>query len=233
MDDQQRATNVATGGFEPDFTHWAAWRPEEIARRLSGVSAPWYVAAGWSIDLFLGRETRVHDDLEIAVPHSRFGEVAAALPGMEMFVIGDGIAWPLASAGSAFEREHQTWIREPESGLWRLDIFREPSADGQWVCRRDERIRLPYDRAIQRTTAGIPYCRPQITLLFKAKARRPKDDADFANVVPHMDAGSRRWLADALRIVAPDHPWICGLVCGASSVTTSHSETAASSATRP
>ena len=208
MDEPPYATGDDAEGFVPDVALWAAWRPEEIARRLAGVTAPWYVAAGWSIDLFLGRETREHGDLEIAVPHTRFGEVAAALPGMEMFVIGDGIAWPLATAGVEFEKEHQTWVREPGSGLWRLDIFREPSADGQWVCRRDERIRLPYDQVILRTDAGIPYGRPEIALLFKAKAGRPKDDADFANVLPLLTDDSRRWLADGLRIVAPDHPWI-------------------------
>ncbi len=211
MDESPRDDGNETGAFEPDDTRWAAWRPEEITRRLAGVAAPWYVAAGWSIDLFLGRETREHDDLEIAVPHQRFGEVAAALPEMEMFVIGDGTAWPLATAGAEFEKEHQTWIREPDSGLWRLDIFREPSADGQWVCRRDKRIRLPYDRVIQRTEMGIPYCRPEITLLFKAGASRPKDDADFTNVLPLLPGDSRRWLADALLIVHPGHRWLSEL----------------------
>jgi len=208
MDEQPLATGDDAGAFVPDVTHWAAWRPEEIARRLAGVAAPWYVAAGWSIDLFLGRETREHEDLEIAVPHVRFGEVADALPEMEFFVIGDGMAWPLATAGAEFEKEHQTWVLEPESGRWRLDIFREPSADGQWVCRRDERIRLPYDQVILHTSSGIPYGRPEIALLFKAKAGRPKDGADFANVLPLLADESRHWLADGLRIVAPDHPWI-------------------------
>ena len=208
MDDTPRSVDASMGEFVPDVALWEAWRPEEITRRLSEVRAPWYVAAGWSIDLFLGRETRAHEDLEIAVPHARFGEVAAALPGMEMFVIGDGMAWPLATAGAEFEKEHQTWIREPESGLWRVDVFREPSADGQWVCRRDERIRLPYDRIIRHTKTGIPYCRPEISLLFKAKAFRPKDEADFANILPHLDDVSRNWLADALRIANPDHRWL-------------------------
>jgi hypothetical protein len=211
MGELSRAGDAATGGFEPDVTRWDAWRPEEIARRLAGVTAPWYVAAGWSIDLFLGRQTREHEDLEVAVPHTRFAEVAAALPDLDLFVIGDGMAWPLATAGIEFEREHQTWAREPASGHWRLDIFREPSVDGQWVCRRDERIRLPYDRVIARTEAGIPYCRPEISLLFKAKAGRPKDEADFANVAPHLDGDSRRWLADALRRVHPDHHWLAEL----------------------
>jgi hypothetical protein len=44
------------------------WRPEQIAERLAGVSVPWYIAAGWALDLFRGEQTREHEDIEIAVP---------------------------------------------------------------------------------------------------------------------------------------------------------------------
>ncbi len=34
---------------------WAnPWRPAEVAARLEGVSTPWYVVAGWALDLFRG-----------------------------------------------------------------------------------------------------------------------------------------------------------------------------------
>jgi len=191
----------------PDQAAWDPWRPDEIARRLAGVTAPWYVAAGWSIDLFLGEERRAHDDLEIAAPHGRFGEIAAALPDLEFFVVGDGLAWPLADAGDQVELHHQTWARETATGRWRLDVFREPGDGDGWVYRRDPRIRLPYDRVIARTVTGIPYCRPEIALLFKAAAARPKDEADFAAALPGLDPEARRWLAEALALVSPGHPW--------------------------
>ena len=71
---------VAAGAFEPDLSLWDAWRPDHVAALLAGVQAPWYVAAGWAIDLFLGEERREHEDLEIAVPRERFSEVAATHP---------------------------------------------------------------------------------------------------------------------------------------------------------
>ena len=40
----------AAGAFEPDLTLWDAWRPEQVAARLEGVRAPWYVAAGWAME---------------------------------------------------------------------------------------------------------------------------------------------------------------------------------------
>jgi hypothetical protein len=180
---------------EPDLTKWDAWRPEEVARRLAGVKAPWYIAAGWAIDLFLGRQTREHEDLEIAVPRDRLPEVAGALDGFELVGIN----------------AHQNWVREPETGAWRLDVMCEPSDRNTWICRRDERIRLPYSHVIEHTEDGIPYGRPEIVLLFKAKHVRDKDDRDFGAVLPRLDATRRQWLADAVGIVHPGHRWLRAL----------------------
>ena len=152
------------GAFEPDLGQWDAWSPEKVARVLAPVEAPWYVAAGWAIDLFLGGDYREHDDLEIAVPRDRFHEVVEALAGFELFVVGvprRGFVSALEQARDALDATHQTWVREPETGLWRLDIMREPSDGDVWICRRDERIRLPYDEVIERTADGIPYGRPR------------------------------------------------------------------------
>ena len=39
---------------------------------------------------------------------------------------------------------YQTWLRDPATGNYLLDVFREPQPDGDtWICRRDERIRFP------------------------------------------------------------------------------------------
>lgn len=203
------------GAFEPDVTAWAAWRPAEAVRRFAAVRAPWYVAAGWAIDLFLGFQRRDHEDLEVALPRSRFGELLPALTDCDLFVVGDGYAYPLAQAGDMLEAHHQTWVRERATGLWRLDVFREPAAGETWICRRDERIRLPYDRLIARTADGIPYARPEVVLLFKAKAARPKDDADLTAVLPRLEPAARRWLVAALEMVHPGHRWLTALSTGA------------------
>ena len=201
------------GSFDPDVSNWDAWRPDQVARGLEGVEAPWYVAAGWAIDLFLGGTHREHEDLEIAVPNSRIDEIVAAFPELEFCVItGPGEAIPLEVARDRLDVTHQTWVREQETKLWRFDVFREPSDGNTWVCRRDETIRLPYERVIEHTDNGIPYGRPEIVLLFKAKhAHREQDQADFDAVVPLLEPKRRRWLAVALDRVHPGHPWRDGL----------------------
>jgi len=199
--------------FAPDVEKWDPWRPEEAYRRLAQVEAPWYVAAGWAIDLFLGGRHREHEDLEIAVAQDRFDEVADALSGFEIFVVEDGLVKLLEHARDSLPATHQTWVREADTGLWRLDVFREPSAPdaGTWVCRRDESIRLPLEEVIIHTADGIPYGRPEIILLYKAKHSRPKDEADFAAVLPLLEPDRRHWLAEALDLVHPGHRWLAAL----------------------
>jgi len=62
----------------------------------------------------------------------------------------------------------------------------------EWVCHRHADIRLPLREVIAHTPSGLPYLRPEIQLLWKAKDTRPKDDADFALVFPLLtrEAGS-------------------------------------------
>src|ERR1044072_2649483 len=146
--------------------------------RLGGVSTTWCIAAGWALDLFRGRQSRPHGDLEIAVPAAGFPEIRACFPEYVFDAVGSGRVWPAAGAG-ALAATHQTWLRDPASGQFLFDVFREPHEAGTWICRRDKSLRLSYDAIIERTANGIPYLVPELVLLFKAKAARPKDQADF------------------------------------------------------
>lgn len=200
--------------FAPDVSKWEAWRPDQVSLVLANVEAPWYVAGGWAIDLFLGGQRREHEDLEIAVPSRRFHEIADALEGLEICVItGPGEAMVLDDAPDRLATTHQTWVREPDTGLWRIDVIREPSTDDTWICRRDERIRLPFADAIERTAEGIPFGRPELALLYKAKySHQAKHQGDFAAVLPKLGPERRRWLAEALELVHPGHVWVGELV---------------------
>lgn len=201
--------SIPAEGLAETGEAWQAWSPGELAGRLRDVSVPWCVAAGWAVDLFRGEITREHEDLEIAVPAAGFGEIRAALPGLEFAVVGDGRIWPLD--GPAYERQFQTWGRDPATGAWRLDVFREPHDGSIWICRRDESIRRPYHEIILTSADGIPYLTPEVVLLFKAKHRRPKDEADFAGTLPRLADAQRDWLGWALRRVHPGHTWLTAI----------------------
>lgn len=98
------------GGYRVDHPVWHPWAPAEVLARLREVTAPWYIAAGWALDLFRGEQTREHEDTEVGLPGTAeaFGQVLAALAGCEFEVAGSGMFWPLDSP--AFARMHQTWV---------------------------------------------------------------------------------------------------------------------------
>ncbi len=207
---------LPAGGYRVDHPVWEPWSPAEVHARLGGVTAPWYIAAGWALDLFRGEQTREHEDTEIGLPNSpqAFDQVRAALAGCEFEVVGSGLFWPVDSP--AFARMYQTWVSEAGPGgtggrpgrIYRLDVFREQHRGGCWVCRRDETIVLPYDQIIRRDQHGIPYLAPHLALLFKARANRPKDQADLDGVLPLLASDERVWLAAALRRIHPGHIWL-------------------------
>jgi aminoglycoside-2''-adenylyltransferase len=191
-----------------DDADWRAWRPEEAAQRLHGLDLPWCVAAGWAIDLFVGYERREHEDLEIAAPAHAFPRIQALLDDLEFYSTGDGEVRAIAESPKRFAETHQTWGLDRVAFEWRIDVFREPSVGGEWVCRRDEAIRLPYDELIEHSADGIPYVRPEVALLFKAKAARPKDEEDLRDVLSLLGPSRRALLHDWIAIVHPGHAWL-------------------------
>jgi hypothetical protein len=200
---------VTVEPFDPDVSRWDAWHPAEVARRLADIGAPWAVIAGWSLDLFRGEQTREHEDLEIGIPQTDFAAVRGRLADFELYALVDGKA--VVATQEALAAGHQTWVREPATRIWRLDVIREPWDGDTWICRRDPRLRLPREELIAHTADGIPYQRPEIALLFKAKRTRDKDRVDFDSVLPLLDDDARSWLRNALELVHPGHEWLAAL----------------------
>ncbi|WP_034269891.1 nucleotidyltransferase domain-containing protein [Actinospica robiniae] len=188
--------------------NWAHhWTPSQVARLLAEVAVPWYVAAGWALDLFRGKQTRKHGDLEIAVPANRFAEIRARFDGYAFDAVSSGRLWR-GAAPEVIAATHQTWLRDPRTDDYLLDVFREPHDGDAWICRHDPTIRLPYDAVIRHSADGIPYLAPEFVLLFKSKQVRPKDQADFEETLPHLDPNQRATLTDLLARVHPGHAWL-------------------------
>src|SRR5688572_9478486 len=93
----------------PPLEAWAAWRPEQVARELASVRAPWCVVGGWAIDLFLGRETRPHEDLEIAVLRPDFPAFRARLADFAWHTVREGEVRALEPGELPPLENHQNW----------------------------------------------------------------------------------------------------------------------------
>jgi len=192
----------------PPLSAWKPWHPYEAMKRVAGAQIPWAVCGGWAIDLFLGEETRAHEDIEIEILRGDFTKLRDWLRPLEFYAVGDGEVRALAPGALPPEDKHQTWLCDPGPNIWLMDAMLQAGDAHTWVCRRNPALTAPRAQMIAKTRYGVPYLKPEAVLLFKAKETRPKDEADFANAAPRMDHAARAWLKDALMRTHPDHAWI-------------------------
>lgn len=177
-------------------------------QRLAGVRAPWCVAGGWALDLWHGKETRPHDDLEIAILRPHFPIFRRQLNDLRFFVAAGGRVNALTPNATPGSERHEIRILDDLTKAWRMEILLEPGDGETWVFRRDETIRRARSQMIATTAEGVPYLKPEGVLLYKAKEARAKDERDFRVCLPLMEAAARAWLRDALARTHPCHPWI-------------------------
>ena len=192
----------------PGIDAWLPWHPDEAKERLLGAAAIWCVAGGWALDLWLGRKTRPHSDLEIAALRADFAGLRERLRGFKLFVAADGELSELPPDSRLDPGQHHIWLLDEPARFWRLSIMLEPGDVQTWVYRRDESLRCPRSQMMAATAEGVPYLNPQGVLIYKAKATRPKDEMDFNACVGVMGPAARAWLKNALIRLHPSHHWI-------------------------
>jgi hypothetical protein len=190
--------------------HPDAFEPaRRVAAYFAKYSEPWYVAGGWAVDLFLGRETRPHPDIEVAVLRRDQRLLR------NVFEVWD---WSKVIPGSRGgvraiwgEQEwldlpiHELHARGPSGEL--MEVLLQESDIEAWRFRREPTISMPLSKLGVRSGLGIPILSPEVVLLYKAKSPGPKDEEDFSALLPALDDAQVAWLGEALDRCHPEHPW--------------------------
>ncbi|CAG0936921.1 hypothetical protein TFLX_05818 [Thermoflexales bacterium] len=185
---------------------------EVVAAELKDYACFWAVSSGWAVDLYLGRVTRVHRDVDVAV--SRSEQLA-----LHQHLTNRG--WKLLTP---FESKLEPWpahmlLELPRHQVLALrdgtfmDCLLSDLTNGLWHYRRDPAVVRQLDRAVLSTAQGIPFLAPELVLLFKSKntsnqKERSQDQFDFEAAFAHLEPERRAWLRWALLATNPEHPWI-------------------------
>jgi hypothetical protein len=193
-----------TRGGEPI---WQPLDPQEIIPLLSSVSVPWWIAGGWAIDLSLGATTRTHTDLDVGLLRRDVMGILQRLPDWEVFEACEGRLTRLLPGRSPAVQVNSLWCRRARAQAWSFELMLDEAVGVEWVFRRQREIRRPLQEIIRHTPEGMPYLAPEVQLLYKAGTLRRRDERDFENVLPYLNAPDRRWLAHALERVHPGHRW--------------------------
>jgi hypothetical protein len=196
----------------------------------------WALCGGWAVDAWLGRVTREHGDVDVAIfdqqalfQHLAGWQLIAHQEGKENQGVAD--LWdgrplvppahahgrPPEESGPLPERfdEAGNRIVFAEDGFWFDAPFCE-NLGGDWVLNRQPRVVLPLTECIGQSPWDLPTVAPEVILFFKATLYvgtknhlRPHDEADFVALLPLLTEGQREWLREAISDVYDgQHPWV-------------------------
>jgi len=187
----------------PDFAaavHAASW--------MVGFKRPWGIAGGWGLDLWLGRITRSHGRVRVAVLRDHQIELRDYLAGWTFKIAAmDGRLVPW--------KDTRQMLMQPVHTLHATDrigqqcVFELHESDGiDWIFRHDFSLRMNLSRLLTHGHGHVPVLNPLIELLYKSQPKREKDELDFRAVVDRLDDEQRTWLKLAIVRIEPWHGWV-------------------------
>jgi len=194
-------------GTPPD-ERWEPLSLEEVKKLLGPVSAPWWIAGGQALDLFIGHETRRHVDVDVAALRRDQQAFREALAKWDVRIAHAGELIPWKKGENLGPEHHDVWARETPTDPWRLELLFEESEGKRWAFRRNPRIGLHIADLGRRDANDHPFIRPEVNLLYKSKDPRPVDETDFLYALPGLDVAQKGWLVGALYTIDPTHRWI-------------------------
>ncbi|MBW3590116.1 MAG: amino acid transporter [Actinobacteria bacterium] len=215
------ADRATQGAVEVDDL-WEEPDVERVRAVLEPVGAPWWVAAGMAIDLFVGHKTREHHDVDVAILRRDAEFFRRELVDWE---IGVAVTWAGIPGESErilqwwepetplHERAEAMWCRPRGKNRFVFELLLNRADERTWYFKRDHSITLSLERFGLKTAKGVPLVAPEVVLLHKATsvAFDEEDTQDFHAVLPRMGEFQREWLRESLAHLKADHPWIVDL----------------------
>lgn len=172
----QPSGQVAVPGALSSSEVSGPWDPlplSVVADLMARTERPWLIAGGHAIDLFVGRTTREHADIDVLLLRRDQQAVHEVLPGWETFAAdppGQLRPWP---AGEILpDGVHDIWCRPDPGSPWQLQFMLDEAEGDLWVSRRNAQVRRPLGELRHTSASGFP-----ISHLRSNCSTRPGDDA--------------------------------------------------------
>ena len=186
---------------------------------------------GWAIDLFIGKETRKHGDIDIFAYWQERDTIIEYMQskGFQVYeMMGGGKAHHITDIQDQLKWKRNIFCftqdcemvrlsETDESGICLVDfkhigqtklnfiefLFNNKDASDLLYARNhDVKLSLP-DAFLIRD--GLPYLAPEMCLLYKSTdTEREGYQNDFDNAMSCMDLRQKHWLEDALAVMYPE-----------------------------
>jgi len=201
-----------------------------VAGTMDEVNFEWFVIAGWALDLFIGRKTREHKDIEISIWRDEVFLLLERFPGHRVDrVIGHKRYEALDKDSTVDSRGHLILRDFSLNGqAFDIELFTTERQNNEWVFRKQNEIRCPLEEAILTSSCGTRYLAPQFVLLYKAwffpsmeqalqdmpseadfmRKCWETDCRDFQTALPLLAEKQREQLRGWLQRFTPGIPWL-------------------------
>ncbi|MCL2531705.1 MAG: hypothetical protein FWE40_06070 [Oscillospiraceae bacterium] len=208
---------------------------EQLHVFMANIAMDYAICGGHAIDLFLGRKTRPHKDLDVAI----FGEDRDNLVA---HMLNDG--WDVYEpCGTAYLHKINTvdgqlctkmniWCVRPtnphytftehekdmyavefdgaeQTELDFIEFLFNTREDEAFLFARNHDMKRSLEKAILHVN-GIPYLAPELVLLYKSRpADHEENQLDFECAAKALNAEQRAWLQHSLAALFPTgHKWL-------------------------
>jgi hypothetical protein len=203
---------------------------------LHGFERPWFLGGGWAVDAWLGRQTRDHWDVDIAVFHDDQHAIFEHFPGWALVGHAPDVADDTTEQWNGRHLDLPAHIHVPKLGsplatsttathtAFEFEFLLVERAGHEWVLNREPYVAVPLERCISQSSWGLLAEAPELVLFYKAggdrspaevAARgdvvRPQDEQDFRALLPILTGAQRSWLREALGTVQTGHSWLAHL----------------------
>lgn len=181
---------------------------KELAADLQFLDAarfPWFICGGWAIDLFLGRKTREHGDLEIGTFRQYQQGLRDYFSDWNLSFIQHGKTYAWCRSTILELPIHEL---EAKKNAKKLEILLNEADDTYWYYRRMPEIRHALHSLVLESENGLYYLAPEVVLLYKTKNTRLKDSQDFEASLEYLNDERKTWLKQSLKKVDPQHVWL-------------------------
>jgi hypothetical protein len=187
-----------------------------VGRFLEDFPGRWWIGGGWAIDVWLGKVSRQHEDIEVCILSNDQEAVYQYCLDWDFYTPVDNEWSPMSKGERLSGTSFMLQVRRAASpsvlsaGIPPEFEFILNDVDNEdWIFKLQPSIHIPLADVYCTSVLGLPVTVPEIVLLHKAwYPSRSKDEHDFANVRDYLSVKQRVWLYRHLEKIRPNHPWL-------------------------
>ena len=169
--------------------------------------ARWWVAGGWSLNLFIGHPTRLHEDTDALVLYRDLHPIHTALPGWTIYASDPPETLrPWVKGDRLPKTIRDIWCRPTDAETWWFQFMIMHTEGDHRIFPRDRRVTGAV-ADLSDARDGIPIIAPELQLLYKSRVpHRARDTSDMRRMIPRLITARQQWLRERVELLYPDSP---------------------------